>query len=192
MAGDREYAIKHALTREVAYASLPLAKRAWLHAAFARWLERTMEQSDEHASLLAYHYSEAVASEGADLAWEGAETDHAELRVRARHWLRRAGDLAIGRLEVDEGLALLHRALELEPGDHERITLWRAIGRANVLKFDGEAFFAAMLNALEGSDRKTAADTYSELGFRRLRGPRCGNSGRASRWSASGSIARSS
>ena len=163
LAGDREYAIKHALTREVAYASLPLAKRARLHAAFARWLERTVEQSDEHGSLLAYHYSEAVASEGADLAWEGAEGDLAELRVRARHWLHRAGELAIGRLEVDEGLALLHRALELEPGNDERITLWRAIGRANVLKLDGEAFFAAMLNALEGSDRKTAADTYSEL-----------------------------
>ena len=34
--GDREYAIKHALTREVAYASLPTARRARMHAALAR------------------------------------------------------------------------------------------------------------------------------------------------------------
>ena len=34
--GEREYAIKHALTREVAYASLPKARRARLHAALRR------------------------------------------------------------------------------------------------------------------------------------------------------------
>jgi predicted ATPase len=37
IAGHDEYAIKHALTREVAYASLPKARRARLHAAFADW-----------------------------------------------------------------------------------------------------------------------------------------------------------
>ena len=69
IAGDREYAIKHALTREVAYASLPRARRARLHAAFARWLERTGEGRDEYAPLLAHHYAEAVGKEDADLAW---------------------------------------------------------------------------------------------------------------------------
>ncbi len=38
--GQREYAIKHALTREVAYESLLKAKRALLHAGLAEWLER--------------------------------------------------------------------------------------------------------------------------------------------------------
>src|SRR5438552_6376553 len=46
MAGEREYAIKHALTREVAYASLPKSKRARLHAGFAGWLERLGEGRD--------------------------------------------------------------------------------------------------------------------------------------------------
>jgi class 3 adenylate cyclase len=165
MSGEREYAIKHALTREVAYASLPRGKRARLHAAFARWLERAAEGGDEQAALLAHHYSSAVAPEDADLAWADDELEYAELRERALRWLHRTAELAIGRFEIDEGLALLHRALELEPEAAERVTLWRAIGRANVLKFDGDAFFAAMLNALEGSDRTTTADTYSELGF---------------------------
>ena len=40
MAGEREYVIKHALTREVAYESLPRARRPRMHAAFAAWLER--------------------------------------------------------------------------------------------------------------------------------------------------------
>ena len=46
LSGEREYAIKHALTREVAYASLPKARRARLHAAFAGWLERSGEGND--------------------------------------------------------------------------------------------------------------------------------------------------
>src|SRR5207245_11759052 len=39
LVGEREFVIKHALTREVAYGSLPTAKRAHLHARFAAWLE---------------------------------------------------------------------------------------------------------------------------------------------------------
>jgi predicted ATPase len=40
IAGEREYVIKHALTREVAYESLPRARRPRMHAAFAAWLEQ--------------------------------------------------------------------------------------------------------------------------------------------------------
>jgi class 3 adenylate cyclase len=165
VAGDREYAIKHALTREVAYASLPKASRARLHAAFARWLERTGEGRDEYAPILAHHYSTAVRLEDVDLAWGSDEGELAALRAHAFAWLRRAADLAIGRFEIDDGLALLHRALDLQPGEAERSALWREVGRANVFKFDGEAFWTAMQNSLEGSDRAVAADTYSQLAF---------------------------
>ncbi len=72
MADEREYVIKHALTREVAYASIPKARRARLHAGFAEWLERSRGGRDEHASLLAYHFAEAVDPEVADIAWAGA------------------------------------------------------------------------------------------------------------------------
>src|SRR5438445_731441 len=40
IAGETEFVFKHQLTREVAYGSLPKAKRARLHAGFAAWLER--------------------------------------------------------------------------------------------------------------------------------------------------------
>jgi predicted ATPase len=63
MAGEREYVIKHALTREVAYESLPRARRAPMHAAFAAWLERREPGRDDLASLLAHHYTEAVRPE---------------------------------------------------------------------------------------------------------------------------------
>jgi hypothetical protein len=165
IAGDREYAIKHAVTREVAYASLPRARRARLHAAFARWLERTGEGRDEYAPLLAHHYAEAVRPEDVDLAWADRKPEHEDLRAGALAWLRRAAELAIGRFEIDDGLALLHRALQLESGAAARAALWREVGRANVFKFDGEAFWTAMQNSLDGNDSATAADTYSLLAF---------------------------
>ncbi len=166
IAGDREYAIKHALTREVAYAGLPKARRARLHAAFARWLERVGEGRDEDAALLAHHYAEAVRPDDADLAWAGDQSELATLRAHALTWLRRAAERAISRFEIDDGLRLLHRALELEPDEADQAELWREVGRANVLKMDGEAFWTAMLNSLEGTtDQATVADTYSVLAF---------------------------
>ena len=110
--GQREWLIKHALTREIAYQSLLRARRAPLHAGFAQWLERTGKGEAEHAPLLAHHYAAAVVPEDLDLAWAGREEQAEALRAKAVLWSRRAADLAIGRYEIDQGLALLHRALE--------------------------------------------------------------------------------
>jgi class 3 adenylate cyclase/tetratricopeptide (TPR) repeat protein len=164
LAGEREYAIKHALTREVAYGSLPKARRARLHAEVGDWLERSGEGRDELASLLAHHYAEAVRMEDADLAW-GDEEEHLDrLRGKAIGWLRRAAELAVGRYEIDEALMLLHRALALEPSAELQSELWAEIGHANALKYDGEAFWTAMQNALRlCMDARVCAEKYSEL-----------------------------
>jgi class 3 adenylate cyclase len=175
MAGEREYVIKHALTREVAYGSLPKARRARLHAAFAHWLERVGEGRDELAPLLAHHYAEAVRPEDVDLAWADANEELERLRHEASRWLRRAAELAIGRYEIDDGITLLQRALELEETETGRAELWRQIGRANALKFDGPAFWTAMERSLEVCvDRATCADTYAELAYQ--------TAGRAGMW----------
>jgi class 3 adenylate cyclase/energy-coupling factor transporter ATP-binding protein EcfA2 len=163
--GDREYSIKHALTREVAYSSLPKARRAELHAAFARWLEETMGGRAEYAVILAHHYAEAVRPEDVDIAWSDRPDELTSLRTKALDWLPRAAELAIGRFEIDEGLDMLHRALDLEIDEERRAELWRAVAQANVYKFDGEAFWTAMLNALEGADARTQGDIYSILAF---------------------------
>ncbi|HEX5936743.1 MAG TPA: AAA family ATPase [Actinomycetota bacterium] len=165
MEGDREYSIKHALTREVAYGSLPKARRAELHAAFATWLEEALGGRPEDAAILAHHYAESVRPDDVDLAWSDRPEELAALRERALGWLQRAAELAVGRFEIDEGLALLHRAVDLETDPASRSALWRAIARANVFKFDGEAFWTGMLNALEGADAKSRGDIYSVLAF---------------------------
>ena len=145
--GEKEYAFKHALTRDVAYASLADERRAALHAAFAQWLERTGGGRDEHAAFLAHHYAEAADAEAAVV------------------WLRRAAELAIGRYELEEALALLARALDFaRPAD--RLALYRLIGRANALRHHGAPFLEAMTKAIELSpDRATSAELYAELAF---------------------------
>jgi class 3 adenylate cyclase len=162
--GEREYAFKHALTRAIAYESLPKSRRARLHAAFGKWLERVGGGRDEHAPLLAHHYAEAVRAEDVDLVWTGEEVELRLLRDKAIDWLRRAAALAIGRYEIDEALALLHQGLTLEASEVLQAELWREIGRANALKYDGEAFWQAMQKSLETCEEVSRrADTYSEL-----------------------------
>ena len=159
---EPELVFKHGLTREVAYGSLPKASRAQLHAAFASWLERD-KAKDAQAGTLAYHYAEAVNPEFAELAWRDRPDELERLTARALHWLGRAAELALGRFDLDENLALLHRAAELRPSD---VHLWQAIGRANALKMDGEAYWQAMLKATElTSDRDILADLFGELAF---------------------------
>jgi hypothetical protein len=163
--GETEYGFKHALTREVVYGSVPKARRAKLHAAFAAWLERAGGGRDEDAALLAHHYAQAASPEDADLAWADAPDELERLQPRAVQWLRRAADLAIRRYDLDEGMADLHRALELcDP--QERSELWREIGRASALKFDGERFWEAMKRALKlTDDAQVQADILGDLAF---------------------------
>ena len=166
MAGEREYVIKHALTREVAYESLPRARRARMHAAFAGWLERAGPARDDLASLLAHHYAEAVRPEDADLAWDDQLQELQRLHEKALAWLESAAQFAMRRCETEDALALLYRALSLEPDEEAQARVWRAVGKANALRFDGEAFWTAMQNSLRVcSNKATCADTYSELGF---------------------------
>ncbi len=161
-ATEPELVFKHALTRDVAYGSLPKAERARRHAAYAEWLE-SVDARDSRAGTLAYHYAEAVNPEIAGLAWRDRAEDAARLRASALRWLRRAAELAVSRFDVDDALALLERAAELTPTDPE---LWHSIGRVNALKFDGEAFWEAMLKAVElTSEPKELGELYGELAW---------------------------
>jgi hypothetical protein len=161
--GEPDFVFKHALTWEVVYGSLPKASRARLHASFASWLEATGGPRDDHAAALAHHYSQAVDPEIAALAWRGEEARLERLSTEAFRWLRRAAELAVGRFDIEEALALLRRAVELAPEDGE---LWRRIGRASALRFDGEGYWEAMLKAVElTSDRVTLGEIYGELAF---------------------------
>jgi len=161
---EREYVFKHALTREVAYGSLPAVRRAPAHADFAEWLEGAGGGDDKHAPQLAHHYAEAVAPEQVDLAWADDPIRAAELRRQAVRWLSRAGELAFGRYELADSAALFREAVTFEPDPTARSELWEASARASQLRFDTDGFREAMEKALSlRPPRKSAAHLYGVL-----------------------------
>ena len=168
--GEREFVVKHALTREVAYGSLTRRGRSRMHADFASWLER--RGRDEDAPSLARHYTEAVRPEDVDLAWSEEPDRHEELRGKAVHWLQRAAELAARRYEIGDALALLEDALELELDAPRRIELLTEHAMVHILRFDTEGFRASMEQALElRPDPPVAAQIYARLAYYGLSRP---------------------
>src|SRR5262249_28553012 len=92
LAGQVEFAFKHALLRDVAYASLPAALRARGHAHTGAWLEDLSgDRAGELIELIAYHYADAADTRDLDLAWPGGPVRKEWGRVKAFRSLIEAG-----------------------------------------------------------------------------------------------------
>jgi len=164
---------KHALTQEVAYASLPLGDRQALHAAVARALERLhAERLNEVYDRLAYHYSRTT------------ETD------KAVDYLVRFADKAAAVHAHAEAVTALEQALihvdRLAAAEGRRLSLEVALRLAYSLYFLGrirerlelllryrDAVEASGDPALTGRYYLLLGTTYSLLGDR----ARAGESG---------------
>ena len=67
---------------------------------------------------------------------------------------------------MEEAVELYTRAVGLSDDDREQATLWRAIGEAQALRYDGEGMRLALLRAAEGPlDDAERADAYAYLAF---------------------------
>jgi hypothetical protein len=67
---------------------------------------------------------------------------------------------------MQEAVELFERAVALSDDERERALLWRAIGEAHALRYDGEGMRKALLRAVEGPlDDAERADTYAQLAF---------------------------
>ena len=149
IAGELEFIFKHALVRDVAYASLPRVRRARAHAEAARWLEQIAgDRSEELAELIAHHYRTAVLGEDADLAWTDSPVGRAELRARAFAALLAAGDVARKRFAIAQALELHQDALRLAVDDAERAKALEAIGDDHEGAFHGDDAIPAWEGAL--------------------------------------------
>jgi hypothetical protein len=105
VAGEVEYAFRHALIREVAYEQIPKAQRAAKHRAAAEWIE-SLGRWEHHAEMLAHHYLQALAYTGA----AGDPPD--ELAERAVGALQGAGDRAFSLNAYPAAARLYETALE--------------------------------------------------------------------------------
>ncbi|MDQ7849428.1 MAG: adenylate/guanylate cyclase domain-containing protein [Armatimonadota bacterium] len=134
LAGEREFAFKHALVREAAYSTLPKAARSYRHLRFARWLQGNATQSaDKFLEVLAYHYEQAwrYRFETGDKA--------ADLARQAIAALRAAGARALSLRTLPEARRLHERALAVlrNSGLEEDVVLLLELltGRSEVVKW---------------------------------------------------------
>jgi class 3 adenylate cyclase len=111
--GDHQFSFKHTLIRDIAYATLPRAKRRSRHAAVARFVEEDAGELDAVAAFLAHHWREA------------GEVD------RALDYFLTAADRASRGWAKEEAVEFYDRALELVPPEQRerrrRIMLARAV-----------------------------------------------------------------
>ncbi len=123
LAGEREYAFKHVLIRDVAYSMLPKSVRWRKHVEVAEFIrERAGERSDAVVGLIAEHFSRAAAL-GSEA---GLDTEAlAELQSQALDSLEAAGDNAAALYSNAEAFDRYTAALELsdslDDGDVARI-----------------------------------------------------------------------
>ena len=143
-----EYSFRHALVRDVAYSSLPKARRATAHAGIAAWIEDLSGgRLDEFAELVADHYASAVGSDDADLAWpDPAERD--QVRQRAFESLLVAGAAARRRFAVGKAVQLHEQALQLALSESDRLRVLEEVGDDHNSAYHGDDARAAYDEAL--------------------------------------------
>ncbi len=108
LVGEQEFIFKHALTREVAYRTLPKSLRGESHERFAHWLERaTANETDEFLEVLAHHYEQAWRYQ-----FETGKPS-AVLARKAIDVLRQAGARASSLRTLPEARKLYDRALAI-------------------------------------------------------------------------------
>ena len=150
VAGESEYQFKHALVHDVAYAGIPLARRARSHARVAAWLEGLTGGGDEGVvELVAYHYLSALVGEGADLAWTNDPAAREQVRNRGFMALLAAGAAARQRNAMARGLELHQAALELAIDDNERASAYEEIGDDHGWSYHGDPSVEAWTSALD-------------------------------------------
>ncbi|MGI8929168.1 MAG: AAA family ATPase [Candidatus Limnocylindrales bacterium] len=154
--GQPEYIFRHVLIRDVAYTSVPKARRARAHAETGRWLEElAADRLEEFGELLAYHYAAAAAGEDADLAWATEPAEREVVRQRAFEALLSSGAAALRRFAVDRAVALHEQALVLAANDGERARAQEASGDDHEALFhmdEAAAFYLQAVDSFRATD----------------------------------------
>src|SRR5437763_5797588 len=136
--GERpQFAFKHQLIREVAYATLPRARRRERHQTIALFLEEAVGEVGDVAPALAHHWQEA-----------------GELARAARYYIA-AGDHANRGWAKDEAAIYYLRALQVIPEDERELR--RDVTRRQVIASQAKYYMREML-AGRGARRRTERD----------------------------------
>jgi predicted ATPase len=114
MASNAEYAFRHLLVRDVAYAQIPRLARAEKHRLAAGWIESLAgDRAEDRSELLAYHYGTAL-----ELTRAAGENTSA-LEDRTRRAFLDAGERALSLSALPAAAQFFARALELTSEEAE-------------------------------------------------------------------------
>jgi class 3 adenylate cyclase/tetratricopeptide (TPR) repeat protein len=158
IAGDREFAFKHILIRDVAYERLPKGRRAELHVRFSEWVTGLPAAEHELIEILAYHLEQACR-----FAQEVVQSPIQPPFAEAAFALSRAGEKAEGRGGIREADRYYVRALDLMDDRCSEAALDLRVRRAMTRYALGEVRQAE-------EDLGLAADDASARGHVGLRG----------------------
>ena len=149
VAGEKEFAFKHLLVRDVAYGQIPRAERSQKHLRAAQWIE-SLGRPEDHAEMVAHHYVSAL-----ELA-RAAGQDVDAISERTRTALREAGDRAAALNALEQAERYYREALGL---GHDDYLLYR-LGRVRFLRenLGAEQLTAARDALVAAGDPETAAE----------------------------------
>jgi class 3 adenylate cyclase/tetratricopeptide (TPR) repeat protein len=157
VAGMREFSFKHALTRDVAYSSLPRPERRELHRRVGEWVQEVApDRTGETIELAAYHFSQALAY----------GEDDPELSRRAFDLLVAASAAAYGRGAFETARGQLEDAHAVAPSDRDRAVVAIGIGRLDMVDADFDHTIERLDAALATLGREDATVRADALGLR--------------------------
>ncbi len=147
------YRFVHALTRDVAYGSIPRRDLHGLHETVADWLEaHPNDFLGDTAATIAFHLGQACASLGAD--WE-TTSDHVEtVERRWVDWTIRAARRAITATAFTEAKRLARIAVDNAVDDAQRVDALECLGNAHFFNYEGDDAWETLTRAAD-----LAADT---------------------------------
>jgi class 3 adenylate cyclase/tetratricopeptide (TPR) repeat protein len=125
--GEREFAFRHEVIREVAYSRLPKGLRAELHVRCADWISGRQER-DEFVEIAAHHLERAC-----HLVRELERSPVPAPVTAAVDALRAAAEKAERREGLREADSLYERALDLVDGEHAEIAVELRLRRGRAL-----------------------------------------------------------
>ena len=170
VAGQVEFIFKHALVRDVAFASLPRRRRAAAHAEVAAWIDDlATDGSEEFLDLLAHHYGEALLGDDADLAWEDAVEQRAAVRERGFEALVAAGTAARHRYDLKIARERHQRAIALAVDDDEAMRAYEELGDDEEAAFHAEETLAAYERATEIAQQRGEQASVARMALKTAR-----------------------
>ena len=150
------FVIRHALLRDVGYASLSRAERARLHVRMARWLEEVgADNLDEVAEVIGRHYAAALDSTPTLAPDLGDGLTREVAVVLAAASFERAGLAVLAAAAYEAAASLFERSIELTSADRPADRARRLMGLARAT-----AFTADMTAGLETAE--TALAVYRD------------------------------